>query len=247
MIGCAHDQLLTLNRKRVAILRLYGKTVCHVPASELQTILKYNTSTSGVRHEFKGLDVEIHDFLVEKDLVRFLVHWVHHRDSGEAINATMNRLAEREDGTFNEDRLVYLIRAMNFFDDPFTFHCDITDSLVDEFLDLIKCDGSIDIDQVYRMCRDSCKTPTLTSVFASVFIHRNKRFAQQAPTCEYDRDVQGHMHKWLSDVLVNDGDWSKIPSQFQVPDDGRDLDYCLYHQHREERDCYFGGRIVKSG
>jgi hypothetical protein len=235
------------HRKRVAILRSYGTTVCHVSATELQKILKYNASDSGVHHAFKGLDIEIHDFHVEKDLVKFLAHWIHHRDPGEAINASMGRLTEREVGAFNEDRLVYLIRAMNFFDDPFTFTSDITDSLVDQLLDLLKCGGPVDIDHVYRICKNSCQTPALTSAFANVFIHRKKQFAQQVPTCEYDRAVQGHMHRWLSDVLVNDGDWSKLPSQLREPDDGRDFDYCFHHQHGEEKDCYFDGRIVKSG
>jgi hypothetical protein len=176
-----------------------------------------------------------------------LAHWTHHRDPKEAIDATMEHPTGREEGAFNEDRLVYLIKAMNFFDDPFTFTCDITDSLVDRFLDLLNSGDLERIDQLYHICKDSSKTSILTSVFASVFVHRKKQFAQQALTCEYDCAVQGHMYKWLSDVLANDGDWSKLPSQFQVPDEGRDIDLCFHHKHGENKDCHFDGRIVKSG
>jgi hypothetical protein len=54
------------------------------------------------------------------------------------------------------------------------------------------------------------------------------------------------MYKWLADVLVNDGDWSRLPPQFQEPDEGRTVDVCFHHKHGEERDCYYNGGIVNS-
>jgi hypothetical protein len=232
--------------KRVAILRSYGTTVCHVSAGELEKILKLDTSEAGVRHEFKGLSIQIHDFQVEEDLLKFLAHWIHHRDSREAINATMDGHIQQEEHTLNEEWLAYLIRAINFFDDSFTFTCDITDSLIDQFLDMLNCCGLERIDQVYQICRDSSETRILTSVFANVFVHRKKQFAQDDSTCEYDQAVQRHMYKWLADVLVNDGDWSRLPPQFQEPHEDRTVDVCFHHKHGEERDCYYNGGIVNS-
>jgi hypothetical protein len=116
-----------------------------------------------------------------------LAHWIHHRDSREAIKAAL------------DCHTAYLIRAINFFKGPDIFPYDIGDSLVDE------------------------------------------------PTCDYDRAVQARMQRRLADVLVNDGDWSRLPSQFQEPSEDRDFDFCLRHQHGNDKACYYDGKIVKSG
>jgi hypothetical protein len=82
-----------------------------VSAAELEKVLKSATSEAGVRHEFKGLSIQIHDFHVEEDLVRSLAHWIHHRDPREAINATMDGQIEQDHHAFNEEWLAYLIRG----------------------------------------------------------------------------------------------------------------------------------------
>lgn len=176
-----------------------------------------------------------------------MAHWIHHRDSREAIKAALDCYTEAEEAVFDEKWLAYLIRAINFFKGPDIFPYDIGDSLVDEFLEFLERGGLLHIDRIYKICRDTCSTQFLTSVFASVFIHRKKQFAQHEPTCDYDRAVQARVQRRLADVLVNDGDWSRLPSQFQEPSEDRDFDFCLHHQHGNDKACYYDGKIVKSG
>ncbi|KAG9566910.1 hypothetical protein KCU71_g4168, partial [Aureobasidium melanogenum] len=229
---------------RIVILRSYGKAICHVPAGEFNKISTMILDTS---YLFFGTTVQVYDFDVEEPLIRFLAHWIHHRNSEEAVVATMNRQTERSGRDLDEEWLVFLIRAMNCFDDPTKFTCDLTDSLIDDFLRFLRCGGLAKIDQVFKICKSRCKTQVLTSIFANVFIYHNKRFAKQAPTCDYERAVQKYMHEWLADVLINDGDWNKLPPEFRGSNPKRRFDECFHHGHGKEKDCYVCGRIIHPG
>jgi hypothetical protein len=230
-----------LNSKRIAILQSYGTTICHVPTSELEKIVKPYTSRYGLRHDIEGVIVEVHDFLIEEPLVRFLAHWIHFREPEEAVKATINRQRERPCRALDEEWLAFLIKALNAFDDPEIFTCDITDSLIDQFFGFLNCGGLDHIDQVYQICRESCKTHILTKIFAIVFVHDKKQFARQAPTCDYDRAVHEFIYAWLADVLANDQDWSKIPKRLRL---GYQESTCLYHGHAQDQECYEQGRII---
>ena len=238
MTDCRHSNHIT-------ILQSFGRTVCHVPTDELRKTVKLGTARRKL--EFEGASILVHDFMFGEPRVKFLAHWIHHRDSGEAIKAVLRPRAETEEGDLDEQWLIYLIAAINFFEDPNIFTCDIADSLVDEFLAFLERGGLPHIDRIYELCKRSCGSEILTSVFASVFIHRKKQFAQHDPDCDYDRAVQKYMQRWLADVLVNDGDWSRLPSQFQELGDDRDFDVCFHHKHGKNETCYFDGRMIKSG
>lgn len=139
-------------------------------------------------------------------------------------------------GVLDEEWLAFLIKALNTFDDPTAFTCAVTDSLLDQFLKFLRHGGHTHIDQVYKTCKESCKTNVLAKIFANVFVHEKKQFAQQTPTCEYDRAVQRHMYAWLADVLVADGDWEKLPRRLdkKVHPSGA----CFHHTHGKYMECY---------
>lgn len=226
--------------KNIAILQSYGTTVCHAPADEFYKLAKHCTARRELA--FEGARIQVLDLQIEASLVRFLAHWIHHRNAGNAIEATMKRQQEREEGVLDEEWLAHLIRAINVFVAPFRFVPDIADSLIDRFLEFLE-DGGLDhIDQIYQICKASSKDKILSSVFANVFIHRKKHFAQQVPTCGYDEAVQKHMNRWMADVLVNDGDWSRLHPRFLISDEDHTIDFCFHHKHGKEEACYFDKR-----
>jgi hypothetical protein len=179
--------------KRITILQSFGTTVCHVPTDELRKIMTLGTARRKL--DFEGASIEVYNLCFDESLVKFLAHWIHHRDSGEAIKAALNHQTETGEAVLNEKWLTYMINAINLFEGAKIFTCDIAHSLVDEFLAFLERGGLLHIDRVYEICQNTSSTPLLTSVFANVFIHRKKQFAQQDPTCDYDRAVQKHMQQ----------------------------------------------------
>jgi hypothetical protein len=192
--------------------------------------------------EFEGASIQVYDFHLDRSVVKFLAHWIYHRNLREAVKAAFGEHTEAEEGVLDEKWLAHLIRAINSIESLTGFTCDIIDSLVDGFLAFLERGGLPHIDRVYEICRNTSGTQILTSVFASVFIHRKKQFAQHDPTCDYDRAVQKHMQKWLADVLVNGGDWSRLPPLLGH----REFDACLHHRHGKDKACYVHGRIVNT-
>jgi hypothetical protein len=224
--------------KRITILQSFGTTICHVPTNELQKIAKLGTARRKL--EFEGANIQVHDLRFDASLVKFMAHWIHHRDSEEAINVTLLRSEARVSAVLDEEWLNFLIQAMNSFDDPSTFTCDIIDSLIDTFILFAIRGGHAHIAQVYQICRYTCETQTLARVFANIFIHAKKTFAKQEPTCDYDRAVQKNMHEWLADVLINNKDWDKLPPQLGHPTHN----VCFHHKHEKDTACYVHGGIV---
>jgi hypothetical protein len=235
--------------KRIAILQSYGTSLCHVPAGELEKVEKVNNTVRDAWHGLSrrvhdvligDVNVQIHNFLAEESLVKLLAHWIHHRDAEAAINATIHRKTETTSGTLDEEWLDYLIDAMELFDNPNKFICDIRDSLIDCFIHFLIGGGLEHIDRVYEICHDRRITRTLTSVFANVFIHDKKEFAKKARVDEYDRVVQRHMQDWLADVWINDKDWDKLPPQLGH----HTSNACFHRKHGKDKACYVHGRII---
>jgi hypothetical protein len=238
--------------KHIAILQSRGVDVCHVPAAELEKVEDVKNNMRGgwcgrserVRDVAIGeVNVQVHNFLAEKSLVKFLAHWIHHHDAEEALKTTIDHQEETRSGDLDEDWLHYMIDAMNEFDKPYRYICDISDSLVDCFIQFLVSGGLDHIDRVYEICAESCDNETLTRVFANISIHDKKEFGKQENTCDYDRAVQGHMLEWLTDVLVNNKDWDKLPPQLG----DRAFDPCLHHKHGKDKPCYVHGRILSRG
>ncbi|KAH0366716.1 hypothetical protein KCU65_g5150, partial [Aureobasidium melanogenum] len=123
---------------RIAILQSWGISICHVPYGEPKKICSDTCATMVKRKPFPDTYLEVHNFEVEERLVKFLAHWIHHRDPNEAIDATMNRQAERRFEVLDREWLDFLIKILNFFDST-KFTGDIADSLVDNFLHFLNC------------------------------------------------------------------------------------------------------------
>jgi hypothetical protein len=186
------------------------------------------------------VNVQVHNFLENESSIKFLAHWIHHRDAGAAINATIRRETAKTSGTLDEEWLFYFVEAMELFDDPSKFICDISDSLIDCFISFLLGGGLDHIDDVYEIYRDRCDNENLTSVFANVFIYDKKEFAKETRVDEYDRAVQRHMHGWLADVWINDKNWDKLPPRLGH----HTFNACLHHKHGRDKACYVHGRIV---
>ncbi|CAD0096779.1 unnamed protein product [Aureobasidium vineae] len=225
---------------RITILQSYGTVVSHVPTSEFEKIIVQNT---GVHDDYRGASIQTHNFNVEKPLVRFLAHWIHHRDSEEAITATMNRQTQRRHGVLDEEWLDFLIKVMNFCDDPKKFISDITDSLVHNFMFLLDSGDRCHIKQMYSICKACCKTHALIRIFANEFVYCDKEFLMRTPRCRYDWAVQKHMQGWLADVFCHNKDWNRLPSDLRNQSYGT----CFHHAHGKEKDCYVSGRIIDRG
>ncbi|KAG9685879.1 hypothetical protein KCU95_g12418, partial [Aureobasidium melanogenum] len=225
----------------VALLQSYGTTVCHVPLAEFQ---KISTLDPVKKCGTLGAIFHIYDYPVETPLVRFLAHWIHHRDSEEAVNAAMEHQIDSINGVLDRKWLDFLVKVLNFCDDKSKFHSDITDSLIDNFFLFLRSGGIDHMDQVFEICKEHCKTHALTSAFANVFLYRKKQFLKQAPTCDYDRAVQRHMHGWLADVWINDRDWRKLPPVYS---ESIMFDSCFHHAHEKDNDCYVWGRVGNAG
>ncbi|KAH0012624.1 hypothetical protein KCU78_g9596, partial [Aureobasidium melanogenum] len=177
---------------RVAILQSCGKSVCHVPTSEIEKIFSDTSTTYTCGDSFAGTDIEVHDFRAEEHVIKFLAHWIYHRDSEEAIKVTMNRQTERRSGVLDGEWLTFLIKAMNFFNDPVLFTNDITGSLVDSFLWFLSCGGLDHIEQILEVYRDHCKTgpwPASSSTSSSIVRSSLSSRYPQAILIELSRNI----------------------------------------------------------
>lgn len=160
---------------RITILQSCGYAIFSVHANEFAKISAHNTASYHMLDDTGGASMQILNFPVEKTLVRFLAHWIYHRDATEAMNASMNRQDEAQPGQVDEEWLIFLLRAMNFCGNRANFTCDITDSLVDAFLLFIASkSGLVHLDQIFTICKKHCKTITLTPIFANLFLHHRK-------------------------------------------------------------------------
>jgi hypothetical protein len=121
-LRCFHTVMVSLEHStRIAILQANTSTLFKQPHRHAPSIEKSRLPP-------------VYDFNPEEDLVKFRAHWIHHRNPRAAIHVTMNRQIGREEHAFNENWLAYLIGAIDLFDDPITFTCNVICSLVDELL-----------------------------------------------------------------------------------------------------------------
>ncbi|KAH0384249.1 hypothetical protein KCU92_g4583, partial [Aureobasidium melanogenum] len=229
---------------RITVLMSFGKAVSSVHAGEFAKISRDNTGNHRISPYSGGASVQSHDFQVEKTLVRFLAHWIYHRDAKEAINASFHRQNKAQPGQVDEEWLIFLLKAMNFCNDGWKFTCDITDSLVDAFLSFVASkSGMVHLDQIFTIFKEHCKTGALTHIFANLFLHHRKQFVKQIPTCYFEQVIQRHMHDMLGDILVNDGDFKKLPHDLSVPG----YHPCDHHAHGDNNTCYVWGRVMNPG
>lgn len=156
----------------------------------------------------------------------------------------MDRQNEAQPGEVDEEWLVFLLKAMNFFDNRAEFTCDITDSLVDAFLSFISTiSGLVHLDQIFTTCKKHSKTAALTRIFANLFLHYKKQFVKKQPDCAFERAVLRDMHDTLGDILVDGGDFKKLPADLST----QGYHPCDYHVHGDSKDCYVRGRVMSSG
>ncbi|KAG9695671.1 hypothetical protein KCU95_g3400, partial [Aureobasidium melanogenum] len=173
---------------RITVLQSCGYAISSVHVNEFAKISAHNTASYHMLNDTGGASMQILNFPVEKTLVRFVAHWIYHRDATEAINASMNRQDEAQPGLVDKEWLIFLLKAMNFYGNRANFTCDITDSLVDAFLLFIASkSGLVHLDQVFIICKKHCKTITLTRIFANLFLHHRKQFVKQAPNSAFER------------------------------------------------------------
>lgn len=52
-----------------------------------------------------------------------------------------------------------------------------------------------------------------------------------------------HMFDMLGDILVNHGDFKKLPHDLSTPG----YHPCDYHEHGDSKDCYVWGRVMNPG
>ncbi|KAG9942454.1 hypothetical protein KCU85_g9219, partial [Aureobasidium melanogenum] len=151
-----HKPLTPSHSSHVALLQSYGTTVCHVPLAEFQ---KISTLDPVKKCGTLGAIFHIYDYPVETPLVRFLAHWIHHRDSEEAVNAAMEHQIDSINGVLDRKRLDFLVKVLNFCDDKSKFHSGITDSLIDNFFLFLRYGGIDHMDQVFKICKEHCNMP----------------------------------------------------------------------------------------
>ncbi|CAD0097385.1 unnamed protein product [Aureobasidium mustum] len=133
---------------------------------------------------------------------------------------------------------------MNLSNNRIIFVSDITDSLVDTFLSFVApTSGLAHLDQIFAICKHLCKSNILIRIFANLFLHHKKQFIKQIPECAFERAVLTHMQDVLGDILVNDGDFKKLPHNLSVPG----YHPCDYHAHGDNKECYVWGRVMNPG
>lgn len=184
---------LTLS-SRITILTSYGSAVSSVQAGQVAKISAHNIGNHLVHPYSGGATVQVHNYQVEEAFVKFLAHWIYHRDAKEAIDASMIRQNETQPGEVDEEWLVFLLKAMNFFANRAEFTCDITDSLVDTVLSFTSTKSAlVHLDQIFTICKQHCKTSILARIFANLFLHHKKQFVKQTPNDAFERITQTHV------------------------------------------------------
>jgi hypothetical protein len=123
----SREQAQLVETKPPPPLRCFHTVMVSLEHSTRIAILQANTSTLFKQPHRHAPSIEksrlppVYDFNPEEDLVKFRAHWIH-------------RQIGREEHAFNENWLAYLIGAIDLFDDPITFTCNVICSLVDELL-----------------------------------------------------------------------------------------------------------------